>query len=352
MLLKRKNSPFWYAVLRVGGKQTWTSTKCASKKDAQAFHDEIRLRLQNQRRRSILARLTGEPTQEPHPLKISLAWAQNAKINPNAGDSARKQFAKFEKWYIRTCGDTDISLITRDTAIRYLDTYKKQSAKTSNNAKAALSNVWKTILPYTDAKLNIWHEIPNRSLIDVVPFRPFSDGEVNALLKKSTGFWHSAILIAYYTGLRQKDIRCLRWTQISADSIELVPAKTVRLKKSVYIPIHPELKKLFSELKNDSEYVFPAYSKNSSDCYFETSFSELLEKCKITDNKHGRASFHSLRTTFITRCEEAGIPRSVIQGIVGHGSPVMTEHYSHDRLSARAITALKPPKTQKKVGKC
>ena len=57
------------------------------------------------------------------------------------------------------------------------------------------------------------------------------------------------------------------------------------------------------------------------------------KKSQVSDDRHCKASFHSLRSTFITNCEERGISRSAIQGIVGHGSPHMTERYSEDKKS-------------------
>ena len=66
----------------------------------------------------------------------------------------------------------------------------------------------------------------------------------------------------------------------------------------------------------------------------------LFKTCKVLDTKDGKASFHSLRATFITRCEEAGIPRSAIRGMVGHVSDVTTDNYSQDKVTPRLILNL------------
>jgi len=39
--------------------------------------------------------------------------------------------------------------------------------------------------------------------------------------------------------------------------------------------------------------------------------------------------FHSLRHTYVSLHAERGTPQSVVQAIVGHGSPAMTAHYTH-----------------------
>jgi integrase len=42
-----------------------------------------------------------------------------------------------------------------------------------------------------------------------------------------------------------------------------------------------------------------------------------------------RVGFHSLRHSFVSLCNEAGVPLSVVQSMVGHSSPAMTRIYSH-----------------------
>jgi integrase len=52
--------------------------------------------------------------------------------------------------------------------------------------------------------------------------------------------------------------------------------------------------------------------------------------------------FHSLRHSFVSLCAKAGAPQHVVQRLVGHGSPAMTEHYTHldDRQKQAAVQAL------------
>jgi hypothetical protein len=53
--------------------------------------------------------------------------------------------------------------------------------------------------------------------------------------------------------------------------------------------------------------------------------------------------FHSLRHTFVSLCRAAGTPLSVVEAIVGHSSPAMTQHYTHTgEVAARAAIALLP----------
>ena len=55
-----------------------------------------------------------------------------------------------------------------------------------------------------------------------------------------------------------------------------------------------------------------------------------------------RVGFHSLRHSFVSLCAANRVPQVAIQELVGHGSPAMTELYSHadEGQKARAIAKL------------
>ena len=55
-----------------------------------------------------------------------------------------------------------------------------------------------------------------------------------------------------------------------------------------------------------------------------------------------RVGFHSLRHSFVSLCAKAKTPLHIIQKIVGHSSPAMTDHYTHSDAEQKrdAITAL------------
>lgn len=225
-----------------------------------------------------------------------------------------------------------IEQIDNTIALQYMtDKYKKFTAKSFNTVKSSLSAVWKILKFYKI--INVWDSLSNKT-IDSEHYRNLSNEEVKAILDNTSGFWYYATLISFYTGLRKKDIFFLTWDEVKEDHIDLIPDKTKKNKKHVFIPLHPELSAALKKLTRKSgECLFPEAKYNSGT--FQKQFTELLKKLEIKN-----ASFHSLRATFITNCEEAGIPRKVIQGIVGHGSPLMTEKYSHDKESAKIIKSL------------
>ena len=168
----------------------------------------------------------------------------------------------------------DINKITKRIGFEYLSIYSDLSPKTYNNHRGSLSAIWALLAIY-DVE-NIWKDIP---------------------------------------------------------------ARTSRFRKAVYIHLHKDVIDVLNKASenNLSDYFYPEAVEQYGSGSFGVQFKKILKKANVTDNKHGKASFHSLRSTFITNCEEAGISRTVIQGIVGHGSPHMTERYSEDKKSGSIL---------------
>ncbi|EDM28292.1 prophage DLP12 integrase [Lentisphaera araneosa HTCC2155] len=139
--------------------------------------------------------------------------------------------------------------------------------------------------------------------------------------------------IGIYTGMRLKDAALLKWADIDLDRdiLTFMPSKTAKQEKVIQLPILSELKKIFLWIKQKgkpSVYLLPQmaalYSRDqySLSRYIQDLFTDL----KITDGKVG---FHSFRHTFVSECAKNGVPQSIVQAIVGHGSPAMTRHYTH-----------------------
>ena len=67
---------------------------------------------------------------------------------------------------------------------------------------------------------------------------------------------------------------------------------------------------------------------------FKKSGIGKIYKPNETARGRPKKSFHSLRTTFVTRCAEADIPLEIVKSVVGHSSVSMTDHYTHIREKA------------------
>ena len=206
--------------------------------------------------------------------------------------------------------------------------------------------VFSTLLHESGISLNPFLNIP--VLANQYESRDiFTDEEIQLILNSDDDFCSPLCQIALYTGLREGDICCLRWNNIDFENnfIKLVMRKT---RRSVEIPIidRPYLEKLYSE-KTNSEYVFPVQhdvyvNKKSGVPYRVTKFLKSLgiEKTRESETRTRKISnkdFHSLRHTFAVKCAENDIPLHVVQQVLGHSNPRITEIYTahHNRKVAK-----------------
>jgi integrase len=188
----------------------------------------------------------------------------------------------------------------------------------------------------------------------------FTPGQISALIAQAEGDWRGAILCAYFTGLRLKDVAELRWESIDAGltKIELIPHKTRRKKKNrkVVLPIHPQLADwLRKQTRGIGKMpVFPTLAGNQSGGGGGLSimFKRLMNRAGIQGrvlrerNGAGRSlsslSFHSLRHSFNSALANADVPQEIRQKLTGHASAAMNELYTHRELEPlrRAIAKL------------
>ena len=159
------------------------------------------------------------------------------------------------------------------------------------------------------------------------------------------------VIIGFCTGLRRGDCCTLQWEEVDLDQriISRVPNKmrnrvqnpeSVRVRIGIPRILLDELSSIPSHKRQGAVLprICEIYSKNRA--RIASSIATLFKNAKIETIKPGSKSaqhphgivvkgFHSLRHTFVSLSAEAGAPQHVIQRIVGHGSPLMTMHYTH-----------------------
>lgn len=132
---------------------------------------------------------------------------------------------------------------------------------------------------------------------------PLSKAEETLLLEKIKGHKHEAIIaLAIYTGLRPCEHSSAR---IEGDFIVAQNRKQKNVKKIVFkkIPITPMLRPYIPLIETCmqgdwNDYTFKAHE----------TFKKILPNHRLYD----------LRTTFATRCQECGVPDTVVQEWLGH----------------------------------
>ena len=260
------------------------------------------------------------------------------------GETTRRRFQSFAENVSYRYMDE----ITPEIAFDYLSSKcpDPEKGKNFNNIKSALNSVFRLTLMDSGLRESPFARIPNRKKSGRHQ-RPFTESEFIRIYDYAQEPWKTAVLIAWFTGLRQKDVFQLKWGDISGDVLTVLPAKTARFGRAVQIPLHPQLQEALNRLPRVGDRILGAWEYDPKSIKFRRSFGKMLRDLKITDTETGFVAFNSLRDSFVTRCDMAGIPRHAVRGVVGHISDDQTDLYSHDLVTARRIQHLPSVKLDK-----
>lgn len=171
---------------------------------------------------------------------------------------------------------------------------------------------------------------------------------IYAYLRDRDSAFADMVMIGYSTGLRMSDVAELERNEISdsRDFLELVPNKT-RTHKSrpLKIPLTVQAREtIIRRLSRTSEgngYLFDlSHRKRPS-----RKIAAAFHACHVLARENGRASFHSLRATFISLMDEAGVPPHITDAITGHGGGGMHARYTQPSAQALQSAVMKaiPP---------
>ena len=333
--------------------------KAAVQEDAIKFHErEIKkisghgdIELEDAIERAI-AEPTGRPQTNAQIKFKKTAWydfcafcrSQDIKTMRAVSHSVAKEYFA----YVKENGKfaKNISYYRNGQKIEYTMPNRMLAPSTINKIIQTCEWVFSTLSHESGISLNPFLNVP--ILANQYESRDiFTDDEIQLILNSDDNFCTPLCRIALFTGLREGDICCLRWSNIDLEHnfIKLVMRKT---RRAVEIPIidHPYLDKLYSE-KSQSEYVFPIQhdvyvNKKSGVPYRITKFLKCLgvEKTRESETRTRKISnkdFHSLRHTFAVKCAENDIPLHVVQQVLGHSNPRITEIYTahHNRKVAK-----------------
>lgn len=152
----------------------------------------------------------------------------------------------------------------------------------------------------------------------------FTDEEVDLLLlltseqgEKPSPFWHAAIAISRWTGLRLGDIASLEWACLAVPN--RISVWTIKRDRRVELPLEPSaLKEAFLSIpRHHHLFLFPEQREIVRDpkrrSLLSVQFGKLCRACSIFGK-----SFHGLRATCATDMDQRGIPIEDIAAVLGH----------------------------------
>ena len=184
----------------------------------------------------------------------------------------------------------------------------------------------------------------------------FNPEQIAALLRASpSADWRGAILCGYTTGLRLRDVTELRWNAVDIEE-GTITVTTRKTRKDVIVPMHPQFKEwLVRQTRGIGRAaVFPTLAGKSGQgrSGLSMQFSRIMQRAGIrgrmlrevegAGRSQSSLSFHSLRHSFNSALQAAGVGVETRQQLTGHASIAMNMAYAHGDLGVkrRAIALL------------
>ncbi len=135
----------------------------------------------------------------------------------------------------------------------------------------------------------------------------------------------NSILIASYTGMRIEEISSLKCENVNLNKFvfKIIASKTAAGIRT--IPIHSKIKTLVNKLLliSSDGYVISGLSISKYG-HRSSALSKRFGRLKTAEGYGSHHVFHSIRKTFVTLLENAGISENVTADIVGHEKPRIT----------------------------
>lgn len=245
------------------------------------------------------------------------------------------------------------------TAYQEPEGKRRRSNATVNRALATLWHMLRKAADEGWIDAGRVHEIVRVGKLEEAGTRErfLSDDEEARLLDALPADLLDLVRLGLVTGMRQSEIRCLRWSEVdfAAQAIRLERQRT-KQKAAQTIPLTPDAEALLSARRRavvtDAErtgtepgpYVFPSptgepWTKDS----VSHRFRDYADKAGLgTEDGRLRFRFHDLRHTVGTRLTAADVPLGVVAQVLGHSSVTTTMRYAHaaDAVKREALNKL------------
>ena len=326
----RNKSPYWIACFRgPDGRRLKRSTKTTDPELAK----ELALKWEQTGRAGLAGRLTeahcrkviaemyertvGQPLHFHTTRAYLLEWLEGTK-DTVATRSYWRYYQTIHEFlgHIGTKAEGLLSEITPIDVRSWRDALKRKglSAPTVNGAikvlrmpfKAAHDNGYIGINPCTKNSVRALRDEARNVAKDV-----FTPEQIAALIEVAESDWKGAILCAFYTGLRLRDVTELRWNAV--DIAEGTIAVTTRKTRTdVTVPVHPQfaawLKKQTRGIGKAPVFPTLAGKSGAGKSGLSMQFKRIMDRACIRgrilrqSTGEGRSqsslSFHSLRHSF------------------------------------------------------
>lgn len=361
----------YYLVLTTNGRQKWLALRTSNLAQARTRAAELAPRdpsnaidwLRQLVRLGDFARTELVRRQTAADLSWNNLWPRFlASARPTIPASSRPSYRRWLQLLEKTAATENPVVLSAADAVRIVASLRSTHLS-ADRMVIFFRRVWRTLMldnavwrmappETTPAKQ---HEFYRRLSLDevrqVVAYLADADKPASPMRQALADM----VTIGFYTGLRLSDVAELERAEVSPDGqyLHVLPNKVRHSKPRILvIPlIHGartcilrRLTSLYirnSEPDNARRFLFPEIAGMRP----SRTICAAFRACGIRRQGNGRASFHSLRATFISMMDEAGIPPYITDAITGHAGGGMHARYTQPTPAAllRAVLRALPP---------
>ena len=319
-IIKHKSCNTWYARYRKNGKQFYVSAKTQLE-----CYNKLKIALKNKSKTKL--KTTNIITLKEWFDKWLILYKQGVKSN------TKKDYFNSMK-YLKPLHNSPLDKITSIQIIELLNTITFERRK--QIVYELLSSLYSKAIANDIISKNpvVKIEKPKHKKINGNAFSNEDETKLEKLLVEKE---LDIFLICLYQGLRRGEALAIEITDIDFENKKLNISKALNSQdkfdttKNIYskriIPLFDKTLKILEKYKNKTGRIFN-YNYKWCDNVFKPMMQQYFPNKNYT--------MHSLRHTFITRCQENNIPLHIIQKWAGHitGSKVTNEVYTHIRENA------------------
>jgi integrase len=384
----RGKSPFFYCAFTLpNGKRCFKSTKLKDRNAAMEFclrmegtarKAAVRNFPEEQARKILneIRELSGDGAIRVQSLAdYATGWLRSKEVTASEGTLAR--YSDFVKSFVAHVGKQTAAATVEAVTPQHVKAFRDMQVKEGKSETTANLAVKTLRSLFNDARREGMISTNPAEAVKTFDVEKeardvFTHDQLCALVAKASPEWKTAILLAYYSGLRLRDAVSLSWDNVNFElrQIRYFPRKSNRglsrrpdWKKHVTgqleVPLMPEVEAHLLSLPSTDDPAAKlcptlALKSTGGNRGLSRMFQRVMGAARIHSDrgveKRGKGrqfktlGFHSLRHTFVSELANADVPADVRRQISGHSDEKIHERYTHLGLDTkrRALARLKP----------
>jgi integrase len=305
----KKRGKYYYVRFKIGGREIYRSTNTSNKAEAREFE----------------ARLKKQHWDASHLDKIPDQYWVSA-VTRYLKESSKKTLhddASIIKWLDKYLHDKTLKQIDATC----IENIKQEKIK--EGAAPATINHYLRVITTILRKCKKWgwlSDVPvtERLTLDNKRMRWLSFDEADKLLLELPSHLSSLAAFTLATGLRSRNARLLKWSQIDFERKHaFVDAIDVKNKKALAVPLNDDALAILSRQPRINEFVFNYKDLPVGECNTKA-FKNALKRCGIENFR-----WHDLRHTWASWHIQSGTSLQELQALGGWSDFAMVLRYAH-----------------------